>query len=159
VAVARPRVAGRFLLESLRFRRSEWRWFVRHPGFLLRPGLRSPARHEGHFDPGQRALNLVVVVSFLVLSGTGVVLSFPQAFTPTAFGWSLRVHRGATWALAVAVAGHVVVASGVLPAYRGVWRAMHGDGRVDASLARRLWPRWAEEARGEGRPVGPDALP
>jgi cytochrome b subunit of formate dehydrogenase len=144
VMAFRPRASSRFLGNSVRFRRSEIAWFTTYPRFVLRPSRHSPARHDGHFDPGQRVMNVVIVLSFVVLSATGILLSFPQAFTPTAFAWSLRVHKFATWVLIAAVAGHVLVATGVLRAYRGVWRAMHRDGRVPAPLAHRLWPAWAE---------------
>jgi cytochrome b subunit of formate dehydrogenase len=147
VALARPRAAGRFLAESVRFRRSELRWFASYPAFVLRPSRNAPARHEGHFDPGQRIFNLAVLAALLALSATGLLMSFPRAFVPAAFAWSLRIHRVATWGLLAAVAGHVVVASGALRAYRGAWRAMHGGGRVPRELAERLWPRWAERAR------------
>lgn len=146
---------SRFLTESLRFARSDVRWFATWPGFVLRPGRSPLARHEGHFDPGQRVLNLVIVAAFLVLAVTGAVMTVPRLVVPAAFGVSLRLHRAATWVLAASVAGHLVVASGLLPSYRGVWRAMHRQGRVRADLARTLWPRWAEDAsdrRGEQPP-------
>jgi len=143
--VLRPAAARRFLADSVRFRRNDLRWFARYPRFLLRPGRHTPAPHEGHFDPGQRVMNCVVMLSLAVLAVSGVILSFAHLVTPEAFAWSLRAHRLATWVLAAAVTGHVLVASGALPGYRGVWRAMHGDGRVPARLAGLLWPRWARE--------------
>ncbi len=153
VLLLRMRAAGRFVRESVQFRREDLRWFVSYPAFVLRPSRYAPARHRGHFDPGQRLVNCVIVVAFVVLSFTGTLMSFPERFRPAVFAWSLRLHELATWMLVVAVLGHVLVASGILRAYRGVWRAMHGSGRVDALLARRLWPQWAEEAgmrAGEG---------
>lgn len=155
LALTRPRAVRWFLAESARFRRRELSWFAAYPTFVLRPSRNAPAPHEGHFDPGQRVFNLVVVVALLALSATGVLMSFPRAFVPAVFAWSLRIHRAATWALLAAVAGHVLVASGVLRAYRGVWRAMHAGGRVPRELAERLWPRWAERAaRAEDRDAG-----
>jgi cytochrome b subunit of formate dehydrogenase len=156
VALVRPRSSGRFLLDSARFARGDLRWFASYPGFLVRPDRRRPAPHRGHFDPGQRLLNCVIVLSFLVLSVTGIVMSFPQRVVPEAFAWSLGLHRLATWVLAAAVAGHVAVASGILPGYRGAWRAMHGDGRVPISLARALWPRWAERQEAVDTAAGRD---
>jgi cytochrome b subunit of formate dehydrogenase len=144
VAVVRPGASGRFVSDSVRFAQGDLRWFASYPRFLLRPGRHRPAPHGGHFDPGQRLLNCVIVLSFLLLSVSGLIMSFPQFVVPDAFAWSLRIHRVATWALAAAVTGHVVVASGILPGYRGVWRAMHADGLVPAPLAQVLWPRWAE---------------
>jgi len=156
VLALRSRAARRFLLESVRFRPADLLWFTTYPLFLLRPSRHAPARHEGHFDPGQRVLNCVILLSFTILAVTGIVMSFPEAVTPAAFGWSLRIHKAATWVLAGSVGGHVLVASGILPAYRGVWRAMHGGGRVPAGLARRLWPRWAEDREGRGSPIPSD---
>jgi cytochrome b subunit of formate dehydrogenase len=150
VIALRPRSSGRFLADSVRFRGEDLRWFASYPAFLLRPSRNPPARHGGHFDPGQRVFNVTVVVALAALSISGVLMSFPQAFTPATFAWSLRIHRLAMWAIAAAVTGHVLVASGVTAAYRGVWRAMHGDGRVSRELAERLWPGWAEHR-------GPDA--
>jgi cytochrome b subunit of formate dehydrogenase len=144
VIALRPRSSGHFVAQSVRFRGQDLRWFASYPAFLLRPSRNAPTRHEGHFDPGQRVFNVVVVVALAVLSVSGVLMSFPQTFTPATFSWGFRIHRLATWALAGAVAGHVVVASGATAAYRGVWRAMHGDGRVSRDLAERLWPNWAE---------------
>jgi hypothetical protein len=48
------------------------------------------------------------------------------------------------WAFIGFAGAHIFVALGVLPAYRGVWRAMWGSGRVDRRLAQRLWPGWAD---------------
>jgi formate dehydrogenase subunit gamma len=117
---------------------------------VLRPSRNAPAPHEGHFDPGQRLFNLAAGAALLALSATGLLMSFPRAFVPAVFAWSLRVHRVATWWLLAAVAGHVLVASGVLRAYRGAWRAMHGGGRVPRELAERLWPSWAARGGSEG---------
>jgi cytochrome b subunit of formate dehydrogenase len=147
----RPRASGRFVAESIRFNGRDLRWFVSYPAFLLRPSRNAPARHGGHFDPGQRVFNIAAVVALAGLSITGVLMSFPQAFTPATFAWSLRLHRLAMWALAAGIAGHVLVASGATAAYRGVWRAMHGDGRVSRDLAERLWPTWMER-RGPDEP-------
>jgi len=49
------------------------------------------------------------------------------------------------------IAGHVLVAIGVLPGYRGVWRSMHLGGRVADETAHRVWPGWTERARSETR--------
>jgi formate dehydrogenase subunit gamma len=145
VAIIRTRTSMWFLAESARFRAGDLRWFAWYPRFLLKPSRHAPAPHDGHFDPGQRVFNLVVVASLLALAATGAVMSFPQRFLPEAFAASLRIHRVVTWVLGIAVAGHLVVASGVLRGYRGVWRAMHWDGRVAAALGHALWPKWARE--------------
>jgi cytochrome b subunit of formate dehydrogenase len=151
--VLRPRATLRFLAESVRFHPSDLRWFAAYPGFVFSPRRHDPARHEGHFDPGQRVLNCLIILSLAALSVTGIVMSVPERVTPAAFAVSFKIHVVATVVLAALVGGHVLVASGLLPAYRGVWRAMHGGGRVSTDLARRLWPVWAEEHEGRARPA------
>ena len=54
-----------------------------------------------------------------------------------------------------ASAGHVLIAAGVQPGYRGVARSMHVDGRLRAATARRLWPGWSDLASRPAR--HPDA--
>ncbi len=138
------RAAGRFLSDSVEFRRSDVSWFAGYPRMALAPRRPAPAPHHyGHFDPGQRIFNILLLLALIVLGGTGVILGMPERFVPAVFGWSLRVHKLTTWVLIGLVVGHLLLASGALPGYRGVWRAMHRDGRVPAATARRLWPHWA----------------
>jgi cytochrome b subunit of formate dehydrogenase len=144
-AVLGWRAVRTLLGDSVRYRRSDLRWFARWPKAVFTG--RFP-RQEGHFDPGQRIMNLVVVVLLLVLVGSGVGLT--QVVGGPAFVWMARLHRWATYAVTPVLAGHILVASGVLPGYRGVWRAMHLGGRLPARVARRLWPVWLDE-RGRGK--------
>jgi cytochrome b subunit of formate dehydrogenase len=143
VAIVWWRAAGRFVANSVRFSRLDLGWLAGYPRMALRPGRAEPAPHRGHFDPGQRVFNLLLVLIFLVLGVTGIVMGMPERFLPSAFGWSLRIHKLATWVLLGLVAGHLLLASGLLPGYRGIWRAMHLGGRVPAATARRLWPLWS----------------
>ena len=128
-----------FVRETLRLDRDELGWFVRWPGALLTGSF---GHHRGRFDPGQRIANVVMVGGLLVLtmSGIGLVL-VPGG---PAFVWLRRIHVWATYAVTPVILGHVVVASGVLPGYRGVWRAMHGAGLVRSAVAGKLWPAWTE---------------
>lgn len=144
VPLLRPRAVLTFIRESIRFSRPELRWFRSYPGFALGLSRHTLPRHGGHFDPGQRLFNLALVAAFLALSVTGVLMAFPDRFQPLVFAWSLRIHRIATWLFVALAAAHILVASGLLPGYRGVWRAMLGSGRVDRSLALGLWPGWVE---------------
>ncbi len=129
------RGAFTFVRETLRIDRGDGRWLVHFPRGAL-TGRFTP--HRGHFDPGQRIANIAFVATLGTLIGTGIGLTTVHG-GPT-FVWLDHVHRLATYVLAVLVAGHVLVAIGVLPGYRGVWRTMHLGGRVPAATARRLWP-------------------
>ena len=128
------RAAWTFLRETLRVDRGDGRWLLRWPAGALTGRFR---RHRGHFDPGQRIANVAFVATLATLVVTGVAMTTLSG-GPT-FAAMVRVHRAATYVLTALVVGHLVVVSGVLPGYRGAWRAMVG-GRVRPATARRLWP-------------------
>jgi len=131
------RGARTFVAESLRIARSDGRWFARWPAALKTGRF---GWHDGHFDPGQRILNLVMVLSLstLVLSGLGLV----TVHGGPSFVWLARVHKWSTYVATPMIVGHILIASGILPGYRGVWRSMHLGGKLDRSVAQRLWPAW-----------------
>jgi len=65
------------------------------------------------------------------------------------------VHRWATYLITPLLAGHILIATGLLPGYRGVARSMHLGGRLCTETARRVWPGWldrqlADESQGPG---------
>jgi cytochrome b subunit of formate dehydrogenase len=133
-----------FVRETLRYDRGDLRWLVRWPQAVFSGRF---ARHEGHFDPGQRVANVLIVAGLGVLLGSGVGLAVVHG--GPAFVWFHRVHTWATYVLLPVLAGHVLIALGLLPGYRGVWRAMHLGGRVSVETARRVWPGWTERVLGE----------
>lgn len=128
-----------FLIESVRFDNGDARWFARWPVAIFTGRF---GRHEGHFDPGQRVANLVLVLLLAALVGSGVGLT--QVTGGTSFVWLQRIHRWATCLVTPVLLGHVLIASGVLPGYRGVARSMHLGGRLRRDVARRLWPGWLD---------------
>ncbi|MCP9981687.1 zf-HC2 domain-containing protein [Actinomadura madurae] len=142
------RAVRTFAVESLRFRREDARWLLRWPAAAWTGRF---ARHDGHFDPGQRIANVLLVAGLLVLIGTGAGMATLHG--GPVFAVLVRVHEWATYACTVLIAGHVLVASGVLPGYRGVWRSMHLGGGWT-----RGWPggsgRAGSNARGAAR-AGP----
>jgi cytochrome b subunit of formate dehydrogenase len=144
------RAARTFLAESVRVDRGDARWFVRWPAAVFTG--RFP-RHEGHFDPGQRLANLVLVVLLAALVGSGVGLTLITG--GAGFVWLQRVHRWATYLVTPVLIGHILIASGALPGYRGVTRAMHLGGRLRRDVAERVWPGWLD--RQDSLPSGPDA--
>jgi formate dehydrogenase subunit gamma len=129
-----------FVRESLRRDRGDLAWLVDLPRAALTGRFR--LRHEGHFDPGQRIANVVIVVllAVLVITGVGMV----AITSGPAFAALQLVHRLSTIAFTVVIAGHIFIALGILPGYRGVWRSMHLGGRLPLDVARRVWPGWSE---------------
>jgi formate dehydrogenase subunit gamma len=133
-----------FVRETVRFRRGDGRWLAAWPRATITGRF---ADHDGHFDPGQRLANVVMVVALLVLAASG----FGMLFLPPIGVDLLVVHRWTTFLLTPVLLGHILVAAGLLPGYRGVWRSMHLGGRLPAEVARRIWPTWLDEARDRAR--------
>jgi cytochrome b subunit of formate dehydrogenase len=143
-----------FVRETFRHDPGDARWLLALPLAIITGRF---LRHEGHFDPGQRIANVAIVVLLGTLIVSGVALVFIHV--GPLFAVLAIVHRLSTIAFTVVIAGHIVVALGVLPGYRGVWRSMHLGGGLRLETARRLWPGWIERrlsrerpARAEGRP-------
>jgi formate dehydrogenase subunit gamma len=125
------RGVARFARETLRYRRGDGRWLAGFPKAAFTG--RFP-HHDGHFDPGQRLANIVMVLTLatLVLTGLGMLwLDLPYMY---------EVHRWTNFLATPVILGHIVVASGILPGYRGVWRSMHLGGRLPVEVAERIWP-------------------
>jgi hypothetical protein len=80
-----------------------------------------------------------------VLIASGIGLVFVQG--GPIFAVLAVVHRFATYAFTATIVGHVVIAAGILPGYRGAWRSMHLGGRLRLDTARPLWPGWTERKR------------
>jgi len=133
-----------FLRETFRHDTGDGRWWLRWPAGSLTGRF---SRHEGHFDPGQRVANVVIVGGLLVLTGTGIALTLLHG--GPMFATLDRVHRFATYIVTPFILGHMLIAFGLLPGYRGVWRSMHWGGRVRDDTARRVWPGWAERTAGK----------
>ena len=128
-----------FVRETMRYDRGDVGWLLRWPAGVLSGRFR---RHEGHFDPGQRLANIAIVglLALLILSGVGLVFVHVGPF----FALLATVHRVATFAFTIVIVGHILIAIGILPGYRGVWRSMHLGGKLRVETARRLWPAWTE---------------
>jgi formate dehydrogenase subunit gamma len=133
------RGASRFVADSVRFRRADLAWFRRWPVALVTG--RFP-RHDGHFDPGQRVANILLVLDLTAVTASGIALA--RLHGGPAFVWLVPMHRWSTYLLVPLVAGHILIAAGVLPGYRGVWRSMHLGGRLPVAVAHRIWPGWTE---------------
>jgi cytochrome b subunit of formate dehydrogenase len=135
-----------FARETFRRDPGDASWWVRWPRAVLTGGF---ARHEGTFDPGQRVANVLIVGGLIVLTVSGIALTLLHG--GPMFAWLAKIHLWTAVIVTPVILGHVFVAVGVLPGYRGVWRSMHLGGRVPEGTARRVWPGWTERTQ-SGRP-------
>jgi formate dehydrogenase subunit gamma len=138
-----------FVRETVRVDPGDLAWLVHWPIGVITGRF---ARHEGHFDPGQRLANVAIVALLATLIVTGVALVFVKV--GPLFAFLAAIHRLSTIAFTVVIGGHVIVALGVLPGYHGVWRSMHLGGRLRLDTARRLWPGWTDREVGSDDPGG-----
>lgn len=151
VVVMGRRGVWTFVRETFRRDPGDVGWWVRWPRAVLTGGF---ARHEGTFDPGQRVANVLIVGGLIVLTATGIGLTLLHG--GSLFALLAKIHLWSAVVVTPVIAGHVLVAIGVLPGYRGVWRSMHLGGRVEEDTAHRVWPGWTERAR-PGVPDDEDA--
>lgn len=128
-----------FVVETFRFDAHDGHWLLRWPGAVFTG--RFP-RHEGHFDPGQRFLNVLLTLSLVVLVVSGVGMA--ELSGGPVFAVLVQFHIWSTYVATALILGHVAIASGILPGYRGAARSMHLGGRLSVDVARRLWPAWLE---------------
>jgi formate dehydrogenase subunit gamma len=140
--------------ETIRYDRGDLRWLRHLPAAILTG--RFP-RHDGHFDPGQRIANIAIVVLLATLIASGIALVLVDA--GPIFAIAAAIHRLTTLAFSAVIVGHIVVALGILPGYRGVWRSMHLGGRLHLDTARRLWPAWTERTIASTRVAGNPTRP
>ena len=109
--------------------------------------LRSRGRDRsvrlGKFNPGQKLNAAFTAGAMAVMLGTGAVMRW---FSPFPVSWrtgATFVHDWGALAVAVVVAGHVIMAVGDGDALRAMFR-----GWVPAAWARRNRPKWYEEVTG-----------
>jgi hypothetical protein len=136
-----------FVQETLRRDPGDRQWWVRWPAAVLTGRF---GRHEGRCDPGQRLANLLLVGGLLVLVGTGLGLTALHG--GPVFAWLSRIHRWTTYVVTTLIAGDVLIALGVLPGYRGVWRSMHPPGRGAGGDGTTCLARLDRAGAGPGQP-------
>jgi cytochrome b subunit of formate dehydrogenase len=150
VLVFVPLVAGRkaivtFVRETFRRDRGDAKWWARWPAASFTGKF---ARHEGHFDPGQRVANVLIVGGLAVLTVTGIAMAALHG--GSTFALLRKIHRATAYLFTAVIVGHMLIAAGLLPGYRGVWRSMHLGGKLRLATARRIWPGWTERSAGAG---------
>jgi len=142
VISAIPFVLGVLLMIVLWLRengitRVDWRWLARAGGLF---GGGEPSAYR--FNAGQKAIFWAVVLSMLVLLGTGLSLIFPFAWLGyTGMQWVQLVHASIALIMIGIMLGHIYLGTvGMEGAFDAMW-----SGRVDRTWAREHHDRWYEQ--------------
>lgn len=148
------------LREVVHLRGRDLHWLVGFVRFWLWPQRHPVPFHDGRFDPAQRMVFIGLLIALVLAAASGVYIYVAPPLGRMWLAWAIRTHIASAWALIACVSVHVVAGSGLLWTHRGLLRSMFADGRVEVTLARALWPGWAQrQAAGEGAATPTAALP
>lgn len=134
-----------FLSEYTRWSLNDLVWLIKFLPSLIRPDrVRLPVI-KTKINPGERLVGQTMLAICSVLFLSGLVRMIGEQVPRGVVNRAEVVHQAAALLLYFVGAMHMTVGSGILPAYRGVWRAMFGDGSIEISLGRRHWPFWTSQ--------------
>lgn len=123
-------------------------WLVRFPLYFFRPSVKMPPVHKKS-SSGQRVLIWLMLLGVVNQVITGFILWF-RPFTKGAVLWATALHDVGFLLVGILLLFHIYVGLGIFKPYRGVWRGMLFDGKIDESLSEHLWPEWTEEQKRAG---------
>jgi len=110
----------------------------------LRSRGRDRSARLGKFNPGQKLNAAFTFGAIFVMLGTGSIMRWPDWWAVSWRTGATFVHDWVFLALAVAITGHVVLATSDRDSLSSMVR-----GSIPAAWARRHAPRWYEEETGE----------
>lgn len=145
-ALLAPRATIELLSEYPTWSLKDLVWLIRFPFRLFQsqrkievPVIRTK------FNPGQKLMGGSLLTLLTLLAASGVARLFPDTFPPSVIARAETVHRVAFPILLLLLSSHLTIGSGAFEIYRGVWRAMFGDGTVTRRLAEEHWPYWLRQ--------------
>ncbi len=119
-------------------------WLRKSARYLFNAKTKMPP--QGKMKSGQRVADWFILGGALVQSLTGIIMwqniYFPKAFVR----WMYPIHDTSMIVLGIFLLIHIYLGSGLFQPYRGMYRAIFGDGQVTEEQARYHWPKWAEKA-------------
>ncbi|MCK8824804.1 formate dehydrogenase subunit gamma [Fuchsiella alkaliacetigena] len=135
-----------FLREFLSWSKNDTKWLLKTPSYFLNYDQADMPTVEGRYNPGQKFAGWLIIGVALMLVGSGIVrVFFIHEFSPSFLVniFSLA-HRVSMAILGFVLIGHIFLGAGIFKPYRGMWRAMFGDGTLKTEFAKKHWPRWVE---------------
>lgn len=134
-----------FMSDYAHWQRTDITWLLKFPLFMLSPGRVKLPDFVGKINPGQKLVGGAMLVASLLMAVSGLVRMFFNTLPLGLTSGSAAVHQVIFPLLILLFFGHVLTGSGVHPIYRGVSRAMLGDGNLRAGLVKIHWKNWLDE--------------
>jgi formate dehydrogenase subunit gamma len=151
VAFAIPFVIGVCLMVVLWVRQNlldkvDWNWLKRGGGFLSRKQESPPAER---FNAGQKLIFWAVVLSTVILLGSGLALVFPLFWLGVVgMQWAQMIHAAIGLIMIAVIIGHIYIGTiGMEGAFGAMW-----SGLVDRNWAKEHHRLWYEKITGRKRP-------
>lgn len=115
------------------------------PAYFFNPEMELPA-HDNR-ESGNKVISWFIVGSCCLIGLSGTVMYFGSYLSRGLVLWMYPLHELSMIVLGVFLLIHIYIGTGICKPYRGIWRAMFWDGKVNYSLAESHWPKWVKEEK------------
>ncbi len=117
------------------------------PAYLFNAKTELPP--QGKLKGGQKFGDWFILGSSLLIAVSGIVMYFDASFPRALVQWMYPLHELSMIVIGVFLLIHIYLGAGIFEPYRGMGRAMFGDGTVSYNQAEYHWPKWAKEQKSE----------
>ncbi len=142
-----PKQVVEFIKGLFQWKKSDIQWLKAAPSYYF-GGPQDKMPPQGWINPGQRAWEVVMIVTGVVLALTGIPLWFFKFVIPLpVYQWALSIHAMAFIAVFIFFLLHIYL--GVFhPGFKESFRSML-DGRVSDKYAQTHYRKWFEKENSE----------
>ncbi len=139
-----PRMSWHFIKETFTWGSADFRWVCLAPDYYF-GGAEEKMLPQGHVNPGQKAWQLIVVVTSVIFLVSGLLMwFFKSSLPPGVFQWSVIAHDVAFIVALLMLLVHIYL--GVIhPRMTESLRSML-DGKVSRKYAQNHYGLWYKEA-------------
>jgi formate dehydrogenase subunit gamma len=136
-----PRMSWHFIKETFTWGSDDYRWVLRAPDYYF-GGAEEKMLPQGHVNTGQKAWQLIVVVTGVIFLVSGALM-LSNSLGPAVFRWAVIAHDVAFIVALLMFLVHIYL--GVIhPRMTESLRSML-DGKISRKYARSHYGRWYEE--------------
>jgi len=118
-------------------------------GELWKTYVRFEHGRFGKFNTGQKLFAWLMITAMIVITGSGVVLMFREAFTVAVQEQARFLHAASFVLIALLLPVHLYLS--LIPMNRHGLRAIFRDGKMEVATVREHHPLWFEQLKREGR--------